>query len=143
MEMKTLYAKREKETVGISKGLNKTVLRDENGQVVGIYPPNLKQPEKRLRTIMHNSFKYRLSWDEPPVERRVNPFASDAKNVRVKTLPIDKLELVTDQFPNFSKTGSISGMKAKFYGKGALLVKCGSYIYNVTSKPSIYDNEAY
>lgn len=43
-------------------------------------------------------------------------------------------------FPNFSKTGSIKGMKDKFYGKDALLVRCGSYIYNVTSKPSIYES---
>ena len=44
------------------------------------------------------------------------------------------------QFPNFSATGNIKGMKDKFYGKDALLVRCGSWIYNVTSKPSIYDS---
>ena len=47
------------------------------------------------------------------------------------------------RFPNFSGTGSIRGMKDKFYGKDALLVRCGSYIYNVTSEPSIYYNEAH
>ena len=36
-----------------------------------------------------------------------------------------------DKFPNFSVTGSIKGMKDKYYGKHALLVKCGSYIYKV------------
>ena len=35
-------------------------------------------------------------------------------------------------FPSFSVTGSITGMKKQFYGKDALLVKCGSYIYNVS-----------
>ena len=35
------------------------------------------------------------------------------------------------QFPNFSKSGSITGMKTKYYGKNAMLVVCGSYIYNV------------
>lgn len=44
------------------------------------------------------------------------------------------------KFPNFSKTGSIKGMKNKYYGKDALLVKSGSYIYNVTSEPHIYYN---
>lgn len=45
-------------------------------------------------------------------------------------------------FPNFSKTGSIRGMKAKYYGKDALLVKKGAYIYNVTNCPDIYYNFA-
>lgn len=34
-------------------------------------------------------------------------------------------------YPNFSATGSIKGMKDKYYGKDATLVKCGKYIYNV------------
>ena len=42
-------------------------------------------------------------------------------------------------FPNFSANGSIRGMKEQYYGKNALLVKCGSYIYNVTSKPEIWE----
>lgn len=39
------------------------------------------------------------------------------------------------QFPNFHKSGSISGMKRMYYGRNALLVRCGSYIYNVTTAP--------
>ena len=42
------------------------------------------------------------------------------------------------QFPNFHKSGSISGMKRMYYGMNALLVRCGSYIYNVTTAPEIY-----
>lgn len=42
------------------------------------------------------------------------------------------------QFPNFHKSGSISGMKRLYYGANALLVRCGSYIYNVTAAPEIY-----
>lgn len=38
------------------------------------------------------------------------------------------------RFPNFHKSGS------KYYGVAALLVRCGSYIYNVTSEPNIYYN---
>ena len=34
-------------------------------------------------------------------------------------------------YPNFSSTGSIKGMKEKYYGKNGMLIKSGSYIYNV------------
>lgn len=59
---------------------------------------------------------------------------------RVKTLPAseyDKYKL--DEFPNFHKSGNIRGMKEQYYGKDALLVRCGNYIYNVTSQPDIYE----
>ncbi len=59
--------------------------------------------------------------------------------MRVKTLKKDA-NVDLSQFPNFSKTGSIKGMKKLYYGKDALLVKSGSYIYNVTQDPSIYYN---
>lgn len=39
-------------------------------------------------------------------------------------------------YPSFSASGSIKGMKEKFYGKNALLVKSGSYIYHVPA--SVY-----
>ena len=42
-----------------------------------------------------------------------------------------------DQYPNFHKSGSIRGMKNMYYGKNALLVKSGNYIYKVPKK--IYD----
>ena len=38
----------------------------------------------------------------------------------------------------FHITGSIAGMKRMFYGKDALLVRCGSWIYNVSKEPRIY-----
>ncbi len=60
--------------------------------------------------------------------------------MKVKTIYIgDKEKHNLSDYPNFSKTGSISGMKKKYYGKDALLVKCGSFIYNVTSNPEIYN----
>ena len=46
------------------------------------------------------------------------------------------------RFPNFHKSGSIRGMK-KYYGVAALLVRCGSDIYNVISEPNIYYNMFY
>lgn len=69
--------------------------------------------------------------------KAINPHAADAKNMGTRTLSIRHKGLV-DNFPNFSKTGSIKGMKKLYYGKGALLVRCGDYIYNVSSDPQIY-----
>ena len=43
------------------------------------------------------------------------------------------VKLNLSQFPNFSASGSIIGMKQKYYGKDALLIRCGQYIYNVDS----------
>ncbi len=41
-------------------------------------------------------------------------------------------------YPNFSARGSITGMKKRYYGEDALLVRCGSWIYNVSEEPAIY-----
>ena len=41
------------------------------------------------------------------------------------------------QYPNFSATGSIAGLKKLYYGRDALLVRSGAWIYNVP--PEIYD----
>jgi hypothetical protein len=61
--------------------------------------------------------------------------------MRVKKLSVEKGKAVNiDQFPNFHKSGSIKGMKKLYYGANAMLVKCGSYIYNVTA--DIYNNWA-
>ena len=35
------------------------------------------------------------------------------------------------QYPNFSVTGSIAGIKKKYYGEDALLVRSGAWIYKV------------
>ncbi len=62
--------------------------------------------------------------------------------MRTKQLDKDaKVDL--SRFPNFHKSGSITGMKKLYYGKDALLVKSGSYIYNVSSEPDIYHNKAH
>lgn len=44
------------------------------------------------------------------------------------------------QYPNFSVSGSVYGMKKKYYGNNALLVRSGSYIYKV---PAFVYNAAY
>ena len=59
--------------------------------------------------------------------------------MRTKYLNVaDGKKLGISRFPNFSASGSIKGMKEKYYGKNALLVRCGSYIYNVSDEPEIY-----
>jgi len=53
--------------------------------------------------------------------------------MKCKTAP----ESHADQFsifPNFHKSGSIKGMKKLYYGKDALLIRCGNYIYKVTEE---------
>ena len=58
----------------------------------------------------------------------------------VRTLPVsDSEKYGLSQFPNFHRSGSILGMKNLYYGLDAKLVRCGDYIYNVSSKPEIYD----
>lgn len=60
--------------------------------------------------------------------------------MKVKSMSKSEGErLQIDRFPNFHRSGSITGMKNKYYGKNALLVRCGSYIYNVSSEPEIYE----
>ena len=60
---------------------------------------------------------------------------------RVKNLSREEGErLDIDRFPNFSVTGSITGMRKLYYRHNALLVRCGSYIYNVSSEPKIYES---
>lgn len=57
----------------------------------------------------------------------------------MKTLYVRKTDLShdLDVFPSFSASGSIKGMKEQYYGKDALLIRSGSYIYKVTSE--VYD----
>lgn len=49
----------------------------------------------------------------------------------------DKKIYNLSQYPNFSATGSIYGMKKLYYGMDALLVRSGSWIYKVPKE--IYD----
>lgn len=64
--------------------------------------------------------------------------------MKTKTLYVcDGERLDIDRFANFDRSGSIAGMKKLYYGQNALLVRCGSYICNVSSEPSVYYNEAH
>lgn len=54
---------------------------------------------------------------------------------RVKKMSVKEGERIgIDKYPNFSRTGSIKGMKNLYYGKDAKLVKCGNWIYHVPDK---------
>ncbi len=67
----------------------------------------------------------------------INPYGDNAKRVRVKYLSSRYQNLVRG-FPNFHKSGSTKEMKERYYGRGALLVRCGQFVYNVTGDPKIY-----
>ena len=64
--------------------------------------------------------------------------------MRTKTLyRRDGERIGISRFPNSHKSGSIAGMKRLYYGKNALLVRCGRWIYNVSSELEIYYNIAH
>ena len=64
-------------------------------------------------------------------------------DMKTRTLPLSRYEMLgLSRFPNFHKTGSIKGIRNLCCGKNALLVRCGSFIYDVSSDPYIYFNEA-
>lgn len=65
------------------------------------------------------------------------------KSPRVKILPVALAYKVNGNLPSFSRTGSITGMRRLYYGPAALLVRCGSWIYDVTSRPDIYTRLAH
>ena len=65
---------------------------------------------------------------------------NDNKDYPVRILENREIDLC--EYPNFHKSGSVYGMKKQYYGKGALLVRDGDYIYNVTADPKIYFEHA-
>lgn len=65
---------------------------------------------------------------------------------RVKTLSVSEgkaIGIENANFPSIHISGSIKGMKEQSWGKDALVVKCGSYYYNVDGCPDIYYSRAY
>ncbi len=91
--------------------------------------------ENRLRKVIRPIVRSILK------ENNYNPRTESNKPVKHLSKK-DGDRLGISEFPNFSATGNISGMKKQYYGKGALLVKCGSFIYHVSSEPDIYFKEA-
>jgi len=63
------------------------------------------------------------------------------RSMKVKTVYVkDKENIGLDRYPNFSITGNIYGMKRKYYGEDALLVRCGSWIYKVGNESLVDKN---
>lgn len=61
--------------------------------------------------------------------------------MKVKKLNVlEGQKIGISKYPNFHISGSIKGMKKQFYGKNALLVRCGQYIYNVPNNIYLYAN---
>jgi hypothetical protein len=67
---------------------------------------------------------------------------NNLKVMPLKTIPANEYFPELAEYANFSSSGSVKEMKDKYYGKYALLVKCGKFIYNVSSNPHIYHNVA-
>lgn len=84
--------------------------------------------------------KFEAFFKEDEVKENINykKYVKEGVN-KVRYLPVSVgKRLGIENYPNFSASGSVSGMRKQFYGDDALLVKCGSYIYNVTDNPNIY-----
>lgn len=93
---------------------------------------NVYYEYRRNRTDVNQKVKLEEGGEIGYEKGKVYPVKNVSKSV------YEKFEL--SEYPNFHKTGSVSGMKKQYYGKDALLVKHGDYIYNVTSNPDIYFN---
>ena len=66
------------------------------------------------------------------------------KYLSIATAKRNNIDL--SRFPNFSASGSIAGMKKLYYGKNALLVRQGGFIYNVSTarhRYGPYNNSIY
>lgn len=63
-----------------------------------------------------------------------------ARPPKVKRLSTDEgIRLRLGRFSSYHKKNSITNIRRLFCGPGALLVRCGDFIYNVTREPSIYE----
>lgn len=70
----------------------------------------------------------------------MHPLLKHNENMKTRRISVAQgMKCNISRFPNFHHSGSITGMKKLYYGKDALLVRCGQYIYNVTSEPLIYE----
>lgn len=68
-----------------------------------------------------------------------NDEAQCGQTYRTKTLLVGEVDPDRLSFcPNIHKTGSVIGMKEKYWGMSAKCVRCGDYIYNVDSDPELY-----
>jgi hypothetical protein len=95
-----------------------------------------KNNEMALSQAMESK-KRELENERRPIEKSKAFFVSKCppiKKIFVKNPAAKELE----EMPNFHITGSVRGMRRFCYGYYSLLVRCGSYIYNVGRKPELY-----
>jgi len=120
---------------------NRLVCRIVNRQLHTIKAFTGKKAEEKAEKYIHqNRQQLWNAYNSRGIN--INPYAPDAKKMPLRSLTTVGMDLNAMGFPNFSATGSVEGMKKQYYGKGALLVRDGDYIYNVTSAPDIYYQHA-
>ena len=102
------------------------VLFSQQPTVIFLHEKRLSRP--RSPKGLHKREKYQIS-----------PILKTQGIMRTRRMTIEQGRRVgISRFPNFHKSGSIRGMKRLYYGKDCLLVRCGSYIYNISTAPRIY-----
>jgi len=74
----------------------------------------------------------------PSAKRTLGATTRRAPRVKSMTVAEGKRWKISE-YPKFAKPGSVTGMRKKYHAKMALLVRCGDYIYNVTTAPEIYE----
>lgn len=100
------------------------------------YPPSRPQWNSARKTAFPATKPERVS--QKGKELNFTDFQKH-RIMRVRRMTIEQGRRVgIDRFPNFHRTGSVRGMKRLYYGKDCLLIRCGSYVYNVSSEPRIY-----
>lgn len=45
-----------------------------------------------------------------------------------------------ENFPNAGPNPNIQGMRNLYWGKDALVIKCGAYAYNISRDPAFFTN---
>ena len=120
-----------KKAQAIVNGLTSKYLKDY-GAMVGALKSSLGEDANESKVYEELA----PSWEEAK-EKYGYDIELKGKKYPVKTLHADLCDIVSD-FPSFSESGSADGMRERFYGNNALLVKCNGYVYNVTSDPKIY-----
>ncbi len=109
---------------------NQLLRMQENGRFMyhpqDLQFPNLHSIERKKRDT---NFKSELKWDMLFERATVKKYNSGVATVNGASV-----------HPNFHKSGSITGMRNKYYGKDAKLEPAGNFIYNVSSLVYHKDN---
>ena len=106
---------------------NRLVCRVVNSRLQTIKTFSGKNAEQRTEKFVKMNLK--ALYDAYNTQKiDINPYAADAKNMPLRKLTSPNFNIVKFGFGSFSASGNIKGMKQKYYGKGALLVRHGDVI---------------